>query len=346
MAVLQADDIADIAIAGLRAQGRFRLTDIASALQDYVGFRNLMRANRVTVGSGYGMQWQMMFQTSGAWHRSGLFEVDNVNVGDVLVSANIPWRHWNTNYAIEVREIAMNTGVEQIVDLAMVRRKDAMLDMIEGVESDIWEVPASGNTDQIYGFDYWLVYNATTGINGGNHGNFSSGPGNVSSSTYTRWKNGTFNYTNVSKDDLIKKWREVATKTRFMNAAELPEYGSGTEKRGYYTNYTVLGQLESLLEAQNDNLGNDLASKDGRTLFRQTPVTWVPQLDGKTGDPVYGINWDTFNFGFLPGEFMADRKGNSRSHTTSEFHNDTSVNLRCTDRRKNFVGATEDHNNS
>ena len=147
----------------------------------------------------------------------------------------------------------------------------------------------------------------------------------------------------MSKADLIRKWREAATKTEFRPPVDGSFSNMGTNW-GFYTDYTVLGTLEEILESQNDNLGNDVASKDGQTSMRRVPVTWVPYFDNNSGtvdttNPVYGINWSVFKCAFLSGEYMKETKVQPHPlhHRTIVQYTDCTYNFLLNDRRRCFV---------
>jgi hypothetical protein len=299
----------------------------------------MLQTAKVVQGSGYGYSWNVMTANSDQAKNTGLFAVDDVNVTDVMTTANIPWRHWVTAYAVDDREITMNTGPAQIVDLLKVRRADAMIAQVEFAEDQFWADPADDG-ESIFGLKYWIVQDSGNleGFYGEDPTNFSSGAGGLAVADYPNWANYTATYTAVSKTDLIRKWRRAATMTKFKPPTEMPSYNTG-DRYGYFTNYDVLGVLEELLEDQNDNLGNDLASKDGKTLFRRIPVTWVPKLDNDSLDPVYGIDWGVFGARFLEGFFMREQgmKRAPNQHTVLQNFIDNSLNLCCTDRRRLFV---------
>lgn len=97
-----------------------------------------------------------------------------------------------------------------------------------------------------------------------------------------------------------------------------------------------VGHLEEVLEAQNDNLGNDVASKDGAVQFRRIPVEWVPWFDNNSGtvdttNPIYGINWTVFKPCFLSGEYMKETKvaPHPLHHRTITQFIDCSYNFFC-----------------
>ena len=347
MAYLQADDIADLIKTTQRDLGRMKWTDISYSLQEYVALPMLLQREKVSFQSGYGIQWNVATATSGAAKDTELYATDSVNVSDVMQTANIPWRHVTTNYAIERREVAMNRAPAEIVDLVRIRRNDAMIDLAKHMEERFWTKPATSTDNQrMYGIPYWIVYPGTVSVSSGafegsNPSGFSAGAGNLDSSTYSSWRNWAATYTAITSTDLIRKWRRAATFTNFKAPVPSPSYNTGNNY-GYYTNYNVIGPLEEALEAQNDNLGNDIASKDGRLLFRQVPVTWVPYLEANTANPVYGINWGVLKPAFLAGEYMREEGPTpaSSQHTVFVTHVDTTLNLMCTNRRMNFVLGT------
>ena len=332
MATLQADDIVDLITITQKDLGKMRWTDLSYDLQEYVALPSLLQKEKVAYGSGYGMQWNVMTGTSGATKDVGLYEVDSVNVADVMTTGSIPWRHMTTNYAIERREIAMNTGAAQIVDLVKIRRHDAMVDLAKHLESRFWAKPdTSADNLRIFGVPYWICYGSgTQGFNGGNPSGFSAGAAGLDSATYT--SPGT---------DLVAKWRKAATFTNFKAPQAAPAYGQAA-RYGYYTNYAVISELENLIGGQNDNLGYDIASMDGKVVFRGTPVNWVPHLESFAGDPIYGINWGQFKPAFLSGEYLREEGPvkASNQHTVFQTHLDLTMNIMCTDRRSNFVLAT------
>jgi hypothetical protein len=338
---LQADNLGDLIVTTLRDLGEMRFTEIATDLQDHVAMRVLLKKDRIMLESGYGIQWDIMVTQSGAAQFVGLYASDNVNVKDVMIQANAPWRHMTTNYAIDRRELAMNRTPRRIVDLLKVRRIDAMISLAELLEAAFWGYPASTDSLTPYGVAYWIVKNATEGFNGGAQTGYTT-VGNVNPTTYPRWQNWTYQYTSVSRDDLIRHWRQAAVKTYFRPPVDnIPTFNTG-DKYGFYTNYSVIGQLEEAVESQNDNLGDDLASKDGQTLFRRVPVTYVPKLDADNTGPVYGINWGVFKTYLLRGEWLRETRVEITpgQHTVASVHIDNTLQWICRDRRKNFVLAT------
>lgn len=349
MATLQAAQLADLLTTTLKELGEMKWTDISSDLQKHVAMRNLMRKNRVVLDSGTSIQWNLMVGNSGAARATGLYGTDNVNVGEVMKTAEVPWRHYTTNYAFDRREIAMNRTPRRLVDLMKIRRIDCMTALAELWETDFWTLPTSTDTVSMYGVPYYVVKSATAaskananGFNGGAPSGYSAGTAGLSSTTYPRWSNYSDAYTNISKDDLIRKWRRAATMTDFTPPVDgTPTYSTG-DSLGWYSSYPVVAGTEELLEAQNDDLGTDIASMDGKTLFRRVGLTWVPKLDNDTDGPIYGINWGYFKIYVLRGEWLNETKIDITpgQHTVASVHVDSSLNPICKDRRRQVVLST------
>ena len=201
---LTASDLGDLILTTQKNLGELKYTDLSHDLQYYVALSKLFQESSVTFESGPSIQWNLMTSNSGAAKQTSLFAVDSVNVGDVMATAEIPWRYTTTNYAIERREIAMNREPRRIVDLIKVRRNDAMISLTEHMEEQFWQMPTSTSSLSMYGAQYWLSDNngaalvdsaddtqlgaPGAGFNGGLPANFADVAGIVPADV-PRWQN-------------------------------------------------------------------------------------------------------------------------------------------------------------
>ena len=339
----QADDYADLVTTTLRALEKTTWADIVVDNQSDIALPRILKKKAVQFGSGFGYQFNVRLFSNNAARNVKLAETDNPTTADTQKTGNIPWRHTETHWSLEERVIAMNRSPARLVNLLQTSRVDAMTDLAELMESNFWSKPTSSSDSLApYGVPYWInttSYSTTGGFNGGRPTGFTD-VGGLDPNTYSRWKNWNAQYVNISKSDLIRKWREAATKTEFKPPVDGP-FSNMKSNWGYYTDYTVLGTLEEVLESQNDNLGNDVASKDGATIFRRIPVEWVPYFDnnsgtGDTTNPIYGINWAVFKPCFLQGEYMKETKVQPHpyQHRTMVQYTDCTMNFCCVDRRR------------
>lgn len=349
---LQADQINDVVATTLRDLGWLKWTDIMSNLQEHIALPRLLDKKKVGFSGGYGIQWNLQKNTTGNARMTGLYNSTDINVGDTMTNANAPWRHVTTGYAFDKREFLMNSSSsERIVDLIKTRRSDALVSLAELMEVQFWGKPSSADDENMWGVGVYIVYDnsATAGtfaLNTGLPTGFTTVAG-INPATVTRWANGSGKYSTIdttnATTNLIRLWRTANRKSGFKSlpAAGVPQYAAGGARYEHFVNEATINQLEYVLMQQNDNLGNDLAAKDNQTTFQRMPVIYVPYLDLCNQNPVFGIDWNSFQPVFLEGNYMAETTigigQNPQQTLVSTTTIDTSVNIRCTDRRKNFV---------
>ena len=362
MPTLQADNDLDLFTVTLRDLGEYKWTDDVSALQEHIFLSRILKKEKVGFHAGTGLQFNVQINPSGAARMVGLGAPDIVNIVDLMTTGNIPWRRLTTNYGVIGQEIAMNREPRKIVDLVKERRAGCFISAAELLETQCWSLPGGTNdSTNLFGLPYWIVPSTTQGFNGTNPFGYSAGAANISSSQFPNWANYTDKYVDFTKLDLIRAWRRAAYFTNFMSPvnADVPTYNTGN-KYGYFTTYLVLQRCEEAAEKQNDNLGNDIASKDGQAVFRRNPIVWVPKLESLSGlgmagtfsnstyassggqavNMVYGINFGVLQPVFLEGWYMRETGPfplNGIQHTVYAVHVDCDLNIICRDRRRQFI---------
>lgn len=337
---LTAEQIDDIVTATLPALNKGKFTQIAQDFTRYVVGR-LLKQRKVGFQSGYQIQFRAITRDSGAARMVGLYEEIVPNVVNVLTYGSIPWRHTNTHWAWERRQALFCRDESEIVDLLTSQRFASLLSLAVLMEREFWNKPTdSTDTTEIFGIPYWIVKNAVDGFNGGNPTGFDAGAGGLSTTTYPNWKNYTFTYDSVSKVDLVRPWRMAFEKCGFESPVDITDLRMG--RGNDYQFFTVLDtkqKIEELGEAQNENLGKDIASMDGQVVFRRCPILWAQQLEADTTNPIYGINWGYLRPVFLKGDFMTEQGPFTPSHQPNvrEVHVDITWNVACYDRRRQMV---------
>lgn len=349
--VLQAGDIADLITTTQDELGEMKFEDLASSLEWYM-CETFMRKENTRIQSGPNAKFNAIVNHNSQAKMTGIGATDDVNVIDAHITGTVPWRHATTNYAIDEREISMNTGARQIVDLVKSRRVQAMIALAELMETQLWSAPAVDGDTSAFGIPYWVVSNATDGFNGGDDANHTQ-TGGIDSDTYANWKNYTFTYSTISTASLVRKMRTAQYRTNWRPPVSVPGYERHGKRHCFvFTDTDTIVQLEELLEGQNENLGMDVASMGGKTaeltrssegmvFFRGNPVVQVPKLRSSSlSQPLYGLDLNKFGTMILSNWLMKE-KGPFRSsnqHTMLETHVDTSFNWCCTNRRSQWVG--------
>jgi len=335
MPAIQAADIADLVTGTLQDLGERKWTDLTTDLQNFFVLPQLIKKGAVMFRSGYGLRRNIMIDKNGNVSWVGLYNEDVVSQADYMQTMDVPFRHMTANWALDEHEVSMNSGPRQLVDLLEEREQACLAAIAENLEGKFFNEVDDTTVDP-WGLPHWVVKNNTEGFNGGNPTGYS----NVGGFTHARWKNYTGQYTAVDKLSLIPMMRKAAYKTNFKSPVQMPSYSTGDQRR-YLTNYAVSAEMESILESQNDNLGNSVNSKDGMVMFQRRPLEVVSYLDDDTTNPVYGINMGTFKTVILKG-WNLKRKTKStyeRQHNVAVTFYDLSCNWYTTNRRDHFVLA-------
>lgn len=355
---LTPDQLDDLVNNTLHKFEKDKWIDISTELQRYFAYENMLLNNRIGVDGGDMLQWQVKTRNTGAAKNTGMYAVDDVNVADVTKHAKIGWTKQTTSMGYDQDEAAFNEpSAVRILALLKTRRHDALTSLAELMESNFWGLPLDKDDAEEMkkplGVPYWITRNANLGFNGSLPvgSNFTDVAG-LNPTTLTRWRNFSGAYKVADKFDLIRKMREGTVKCNFRQPISHPTPKKGGAPRyTICTVYEIIAKLEEILEVQNSNLGNDVASKDGDLVFRRTPVTWVPYLDANHDptaadttnplgkNPVYGIDRNSFRCVFKSGSFMKRSKPiiAPNQHSVRHIHWDCWMNFQCLDRRSNWV---------
>lgn len=342
MATLTVEDVVDISKTTLENLDKGAWTDLTSDTQEFIALPKLLKKDP-KIQTGRDIQVNIMKDVNNTFRWVGLGELDQYNDKDVMDAGNAPWRHANWNYSLDNRLAEINQGsAEQIVDIVQTKRAAAFSAAANEIEEAFWSKPTDSTDEKtMWGVGNYIVKNASTGFNGGNPTGFTSGC-IFNTSTYARWANYTAQYVSVTITDLVRKIRSAMDYTFFKSPVSMKEIRGDSLRRTMYSNFSVCLTLEELAAAQNDNLGSDLAAKDGDVFIRKVPIQRVPYLNNDTQNPVYAIDWATFVPVFLKGEYMAERKPRIHplQHQVVVHDIDMTGNIVCFDRRRQFVIAT------
>lgn len=325
--------------------------DLSLDFQNYMFSRRFFR-NQVPEEGGPVMTWILQVTNTGSARASGLFDTDNVTVKDLGQKPQIEWAKVNTSFIYDIDEPEFNDTLERIVDYIAMRKHSMFNDFFEFMEVAMWTLPAATADPRLpYGIPYWIVKDATAGVQdfsfgGGNPSGYTSGAAGISSTTYPAWSNGTFKYAALTEDDGLDKWSAACDKCYFQAPDSFNELAGGMPDWGFFTTHDNVQRLRRHAKASNDDIGSDVGAYRGQILFKGNIVQWVAALtegsadSNDTTNPIYGINWRTFQWVFLRGRNQRLTKPFQRGghHDVREVHMDSWGNFRCLNRRANFVG--------
>jgi hypothetical protein len=346
MASLTPSDLDDLVVATLPLFKRHKITDISPDLNEYISSK-IMNEKMVTERGGERINFKVKVRNTGLARNTGMLSEDVTGIEDVLVSASVPWTKQTVNWSYSVDEPEFQSDPETIIDILRVRDLDAMTDMAELNEENLWSAPTATTDNRPMGIPFWLQKDTNTAandgtLNGRDPSGFTAGRGGLSSTTYPKWRNWTFRYSAYTIDDLVRKIKRSLVFTKFVPPVPTPELGYGSAMREIYTSYRVIEPLERLAENRNENLGNDLARYLGQVVVGGVPIRLSHFLEANdTNDPLYGIDWGVFRPFVRKGANMR-RMGPMqmpKQHDGKTVHYDTWMNYCCYNLRKCWVGS-------
>jgi hypothetical protein len=127
------------------------------------------------LSGGYEIVRPLDYAENSTYQRYAGYDTLNVQASDVLSAAKYDWVQAAIHVTASGRELRMNNGKEQIIDLAASRTRNAMRTAANNMSLDIY---SDGSLTNQMGGLAQLIQNAGTGTVGG-----------INSSTYTFWKN-------------------------------------------------------------------------------------------------------------------------------------------------------------
>jgi len=278
--------------------------DLQTDLSDHVAVREIWKGRQKKFDGGNDWQFQAQIDHNHSARPVGLFETDGSALTDTLIEGYMQPRHVNASYIYDQREKSFQQGGKAIVDLVYSRYVAMMVSFYEYLEEALWGSPSVTDEKTIHGISFWVQKCAAgeEGFKGVDPVGYEAiGRAHIRTSLQARWANWAADYAAITKEDLVRKMRRGVRKTNFRSPISHAEPDLAAMKNGIYTNDSVIGLCEEILETQNMNLGNDLDSKGGRTMFKGTPLTYVPKLDSDATDPVYMLDWKWLAVGVLSG---------------------------------------------
>lgn len=336
------DDVADFVALTLPNFKRMQWTDISTQFPEYISSR-ILDSKSVQERGGTRIEFKLKVVMGDRARPTGLFAQDFTGVEDLAATGYVEWAMQTCNWSYDELEPIFQSDRETIIDELKMRENDCLSQLAELNERYMWSSPASVGNGEPLGIPYWIQKDATTTVDGDfNGGNPAAGnAANISVTTYPRWKNWTFGYTNVNTDDLVRKVKRAMRHTNFVAPVPHPELGFGKSMREIYTVEDVIEPLERLAETRNDNLGTDVAKYMNQVTIAGVPMRLVWYLnDNDTSDPLYGVDWSVIRPFVRKGVNMKRKEKQSPTQrNVRTVHYDTAMNYCCYDRRKLWVGS-------
>ena len=127
------------------------------------------------LSGGYEIVRPLDYAENSTYQRYSGFDTLNVNASDVLTAAKYDWVQAAINVVASGRELRMNSGKEQLIDLAAARLKNAQRTAANNMSIDLYSSGALAN--QMGGLAQIIQTNGQGTVGG------------INSTTYTFWRN-------------------------------------------------------------------------------------------------------------------------------------------------------------
>lgn len=127
------------------------------------------------ISGGYEIVRPLDYAENSTYQRYSGFDTLNVNASDVLTAAKYDWVQAAINVVASGRELRMNSGKEQIIDLAAAKLKNAQRTAANNMSIDLYSSGALAN--QMGGLAQIIQTNGQGTVGG------------INSTTYTFWRN-------------------------------------------------------------------------------------------------------------------------------------------------------------
>jgi len=152
-------------------------TEVADNVSDHNALYNRLKSKGKIkkLSGGYEIVRPLDYAENATFQRYSGFDSLSVGASDVLSAAKFDWVQAAVHVTASGRELRMNSGKEQLIDLAEARTKNAMRTAANNMSVDIYSDGAL--TNQMGGLAH-IIQTDGTGTVGG-----------IVSGTYTFWKN-------------------------------------------------------------------------------------------------------------------------------------------------------------
>lgn len=300
--VIRLREIQDLVLSVLDDYGDAKFTQIAQDLQRYEFYSYMLNEDRMDFQGGAGIKRQIMTKTTGVAEAIGFHQARDIKIADHMAQMDVQWKHYQAYWSFDIKETFHNRGDMLIFNVIKPREANAIISLAALIESDGWGVPASTDEKSMYGVPYWVVYN------NGNGGDFNGGApsghttvGGINLSAHPNYKNYTDDFVNLTPDDWLEKARLLRLATNFVSPVTMEDFrGEPGQRWRIYTDKVGHVAYARMADQHNQNIGWDLARRDGQMAFGGNAIRHIPKLDSGNkssavpNDPWYFIDRGNF----------------------------------------------------
>jgi len=360
LSIDQIDDFVNSIHQRFAGEDMLAAQDISLPLQEYKYASRLFSGNleKDTMSTSQ-CKWKIKVGTNNNFQVVGLYHRDTSGRINTISEGSLKWGLTTNNYHYDIDEEIFQTGGRQIYDYLKGQETDLMTSFYQGMEDLMFGPGPSGPTTDPFppvSLLWWITAtddsltenNSEEGFDGyAPVGWGSNGVGGIDPIVYDGWRNRTFPYTNVDREDFVEKVINSMDLCSFKPPVQRPDIvNQETQKWELLTTHSRVAQCRRLLQLGNDNIGDDMAKHSGTVYIRGVPMNWVPawtneaSVNKRTDGVILGVNWATFKAYYAAGRQMRKRKAFQHPQMSNVRVRcmDDSVQIVCFNRRGNFRG--------
>lgn len=339
------NDLVNSTLESVYKQGKW--TDLSQTKQHKTISDRFFKGDKMQLASGPTLTFPVQTAAHSNTRYSGLYDDDTFGHGNAVKRGSINFSTVTNNYEFDVNEPEfLSDNPKVVVDYIDMRIHGAIEGWFDFLEDKFWTAPASPNVGAdaltpLMGVPLWLQKSATTGFNGGDPSGWAAGAGNILTTDVSGWKNYTFTFGGINRDDFVAKARTALAFCKFMPAHSYAQANSDP-RYVLYTTKVVEEGCAKYLDNRNDNIGKDMSGISA-PMFQGYPIVWVPALTHSdqvaydSTNPVYGVNWNSFKMAYTKALQMSPVEKKAGQHNVRVGFMDMNLQLFCNDRRSNFV---------
>lgn len=324
--------------------------DISLPLQKYYFASRLFDQAKKAEMVGQMCKWKLEVRHADNFQVVGLYHKDSSSRVNVLDEGEMKWGMTTTNYHYDIDEEVFSQGARPIVNYLTLQEGGMMKSFFEGMEDLMFGDGPTSPTQSPFpptSLLWWITESATEGFNGTEPSGFESvGVGGVSTDDYEQWKNRTYAYTDISRNDFVEKTINSMDMCTFTPPIARPDIAPSRPNWELLTTHSRVAEARKLLQLGNDNIGNDLAARSDTVYIRGVPMVWVPawtnssSVNARTDGIVLGVNWSTFKWYYRSGRSQRKRKAFQHPEMSNVRIRsmDDAGQIVCFNRRANFRG--------
>jgi len=225
------------------------------------------------------------------------YESLGATASEYMVQGEIPWCYYQTYWVVSSQEAELNSGAEQVIDLAKAKLEGCMTTFANILEADFWSTSSyayeSASKPMVLGPEYWITddgyhVNDTGGTNGTEVGGINPANTDYNDRSGTgRWLNQYIQQTVTNK--VLDSMDRMFVNTKFQAPPDVtmntkPMY----DKFKICVDETTLYMYKDLQRKLRDNVGVDLST--GKPIFNNITLEYASLMTART-DSTYQQFW-------------------------------------------------------